>query len=735
MTQRDSDNPAGPHEKWLLHLHQVVRRAGTRHVVVVAGEPAMGRDLVASFMRNQSGDPRWVGVTGPDDLRCVSGRRPSQLLGDECDVLAADLYDGPSLNTLAATMGVVRRGGLLLLLAPRPAHWGRQLQLDAGRLLSHGQRLPDFGGRLPGRLADVLTGDPAVTVLDVGEPPPALPTINPVRQTAEVDPPYRSVDQQTAVAAVARVAGGHPRRPLLLSADRGRGKSAALGIAAARLMAERGSRIIVTGPGRRAVDVVFRHASASLSDTSGERDSLHHGDGVLRYIPAWQLAQQRPDVDLVLVDEAAALPVELLETLQERYPRIVFSTTVQGYEGSGQGFALRFAGVLKKRCPQTRTLQLHQPVRWAPDDPVEPLFFRALLMDAAPAGTETVANASVDSVRLRVLDRDELAASEAGLREVYGLLIQAHYQTRPSDLYQLLDAPDVHLLVLCHDEHVVAVALVGLEGGFEPSLACAVNAGKRRPRGHLLAQSLEAHAGIAGAASLRQARVLRIAVHPALTRRGLGRRLLREVVREAGRLDCDLVGASFGATPDLIGFWRGCGFHRLWLGNRRDAASGAYAAVMTRALTAGGRAVVRRGRDRFRRGLPYLLRDIHCALAPAVALAMLAGLQPGAFARLDARDREEARRFGLYNVPLSAVLPTLYETALAALMDTSGSTCLTPAQREVLLRRLLQGQAGEIVCRATGLAGQRELDNQLRHIFSRLGGEEPVSTEHDSKPR
>ena len=60
--------------------------------------------------------------------------------------------------------------------------------------------------------------------------------VPPTTQCREpVAAPCRTADQQRAVDAVVRVVTGHRRRPVVLTSDRGRGKSAAFGIAAAQL--------------------------------------------------------------------------------------------------------------------------------------------------------------------------------------------------------------------------------------------------------------------------------------------------------------------------------------------------------------------------------------------------------------------------------------------------------------------------------------------------------------------
>ena len=54
----------------------------------------------------------------------------------------------------------------------------------------------------------------------------------PLAVAAECQPPFKTAGQQTAVAAIVKVVTCHRRRPLVLTADRGFGMSAALGLAA-----------------------------------------------------------------------------------------------------------------------------------------------------------------------------------------------------------------------------------------------------------------------------------------------------------------------------------------------------------------------------------------------------------------------------------------------------------------------------------------------------------------------
>ena len=93
------------------------------------------------------------------------------------------------------------------------------------------------------------------------------------------------------------------------------------------------------------------------------------------------------EADWLIVDEAAAIPGPLLEKLVSRFPRVLLTTTVQGYEGTGRGFLLKFCA----RFSGLRRYTLSTPVRWAAGCPLERIVANALLFDDAlidrkPAG-------------------------------------------------------------------------------------------------------------------------------------------------------------------------------------------------------------------------------------------------------------------------------------------------------------------------------------------------------------
>jgi tRNA(Met) cytidine acetyltransferase len=583
-----------------------------RRLLLVTGDRAWGEAWVTrQLVSDDFADTLWIASTAGPGIAAVAARKAVQHLGGECRLLVVDAHQGFNPDAFAAALGTLRGGGDCVVLAPALADWPSFDDPDKARFAAYPHEIGDMRGHFLARLCRLWRDAPGVHIVMPQSP-----------VTLRMAPPaavafHLSDDQAAAVAAVERVARGHARRPLVLTADRGRGKSTVLGVAAARLLTAGLPRITVVAPHRTAAATLFRHAMAHAGQPLHEVADVQIGAGQLCFrLPADCLAEAPGGPGLVMVDEAAAIPVGVLAQLLEHHNRLVFASTVHGYEGSGRGFELRFRSTLDRLMPQWRSLQLTQPLRWAADDPLEALLNRAFVLDA---DLEDLPDERDADVWIDRVDQRQLAADEPLLRRVFGLLVNAHYQTRPSDLRQLLDNPDVHLWLARRGGLVAGVLLAITEGGFDAPMVAKVLNGGRRPRGHLLAQSLAVHAGLDACLGQRVLRIQRIAVHPALRRRGIGGLLVNAVAQWGSANSADLLGCTFGIERSLLDFWQAAGFAAVRLGVRIDPASAAHSVFMLRGLGERGRALTREAGQRFLAALPWTLgaglRDLDSHLA------------------------------------------------------------------------------------------------------------------------
>jgi tRNA(Met) cytidine acetyltransferase len=534
--------------------------------------------------------------------------------------------------------------------------------------------------------------------------------------------------------AIAQMAQAAVPAPLVLTSDRGRGKSAVLGMAAAQLLRDGVQRIVVTAPRLAAVDTLFAHAARELPQADAGRGCLTLSRGsdftptsanasgavvglksdprtaCIQFLAPDELAHTLPTADLLLVDEAAAIPTPLLARLLAHYPRSVFATTLHGYEGTGRGFAVRFQRVLSERAPGWCSVRLAEPIRWPAKDPLEQFVFDALLLDAQAADDAEVRDATAGGCSIERVERDALLADEATLQQLFGLLVMAHYRTSPLDLRHLLDGPNVSVWLMRWRGQVAAGALSVREGGFDSVLAAEIYQGRRRPRGHLIPQSLALHSGFVEAAALLGERIMRIAVHPAAQQRGLGTRLLQEVTRQAQRDGLDFVGSSFGATADLLAFWRRAELLPVRLGLTREASSGSHSVIVLRPLSLQGASVFSAVRARFLAHLPALLGDGMEEVDADVAAALLEGAQADDSTELSAQDWRDVDSFVQswrgYEVCQVAVRKLVQATIKTAALDVK--------QQELLLRKVLRGEPWEMVIAVLGYNGRAQALAALR---------------------
>ena len=699
-------------EAWRAFQRSLARR-GERRLVLLEGER---RSALAWLQRLLPALAPGPGLyVGPEadrphpTLTTLAAKQARQWLGREASVLVWDGWHGNPPDAFAALSGTLQAGGLLFWLMPALEDWRTFADPDYSRTGLDDLEAHPFAGRMAG----ILAADPAVIRLSPAiHASVCLPTLDQPLQAFAV---AMTDDQRGLVDRLVQFGLGRRRRPLVVTADRGRGKSAALGMAAAELIRQGRQRILVSAPSRDNVATLFRHARESLGDevtTESDTTLVTRAGGQLRFLPVRELLAEKPEAEVVLVDEAAAIPAPLLKRVLLGWPRVAFSSTVHGYEGAGRGFAIRFRQVLDRETPQWQSHGLSAPIRWSATDPLEPLISRLFLLAAdSPALKANEA----DGGELVIEPFSPARADDAELSEAFGLLVDAHYRTTPADLRQWLDAPANRSWRARMGGTTVGVLWGAVEGGLSPELAQQVALGQRRIRGHLLPQSLTTHSGFPEAAGQRCLRVVRIAVADGARRLGVGRQLVAAARQGAVDEGLESLGTSFGGSEELLRFWRDSGLELVRVGLNQEATSGEYPLQMMTGCSDSGRALV----ARLNRRLAEHWRTLLPLAWPTLDAGLAAGLQAAlpAIAQLDGDDRRDLRQFAHGYRGFLLSLPVLQKTCAAP-----GVAQWLSTQAELTLwTASVQQQQPWSILQARGLCrGQRDGEDRLRGLVRQL---------------
>ena len=420
---------------------------------------------------------------------------------------------------------------------------------------------------------------------------------------------------------------------MVLRANRGRGKSAALGLATASLIASKKARrkikdILVTAPEPENVQTLFEFAMRGLEAVGIEGELIERNGAPVglktRFVKVFYrkpLPSINAKADIILVDEAAGIPVPILIGLKKRFWRAIYSSTIHGYEGAGRGFLVRFLGRLRRELRQDLVeLEMKEPIRYAIGDPVESWLYDVLLLDSEPAQLDGQSlDLSPGDCRYVELDRDFLfTEGEELLRQLVGLYVLTHYRNRPNDIALLANAPHHSVRALLDSEDRVIAALhLCLEGGLSDDLLKEI---ETLPKGHMIPAVISRYyPHLKGFGRLKGLRIVRIAVHPDLWRRGFGSYALKKLCEEAAEKKFDWVGSGFGASPELLRFWLKNGFYPLAVGPMRNKISGEFSVIVVKPLSDKAAEFVREiGREfrlRFINALadPYFNMDMETA--------------------------------------------------------------------------------------------------------------------------
>ncbi|MGV3003285.1 GNAT family N-acetyltransferase [Vibrio sp. E150_018] len=599
---------------YLTTLSSNLRLVNQRVAVQLQLNDADAHQLLSQFIDQQNIDitkTAWLGGTQPL-LGCphYTSKQGQRLLGQEVELLVVDFDDNNfDANSFNAALGALVGGGILFIINFESVDNSYQTQW----LAQHIKHWPCID--------NLSVDDLSLANVELSQ---ASATLN------------RHDQQEEAVAAIEKVVTGHRRRPLVLNANRGRGKTASLGIAAAKLMSQRVMKIVITAPSINALNPLFEFADKTVDQLtwlSQTRTEWHLSNGSqLCFIAPDELNISEIDADLVLVDEAAAIPLPILKNFVNRFHRLVFSSTIHGYEGSGRGFSIKFMQWLNQHRPGWKHIELTQPIRWAEHDPLENWSFETFLLntdDCVGAFNLNTSETNAESlelsqIELSLVSKQDLVKNSERFRSIFGLLVTAHYQTTPNDMMQVLASDEIHVYQISYmnkdsleSPNVIGCLLVSMEGGLDSQSITDIQLGVRRPKGHLAAAYLTNHLAMNQPAEQTSARIMRIAVDPTCQGYGVGRFALQKLQQQLTSVDVvrsvDFISVSFGATAELIHFWKKS-FQLVSMGTRRDHVSGCYSAFMVQALSERAKRWVESAAfsclDNFQRVLPLQYQDI-----------------------------------------------------------------------------------------------------------------------------
>jgi len=566
--------------------------------------------------------------------------------------------------------------------------------------------------------------------------------------------PYhcKTQEQAQAVEAIKKVVTGKRKRPFVLTADRGRGKSSALAIACGQLLAsatkDNPLHIVITAADYNSLEVFFKQLGVSLPMANLVNHQYVCDYGCVEFIAVDQLIKQDLKASIVLVDEAAAIPVYLLEQLVLKYHRMVFASTVHGYEGAGRGFTLKFKQKLDVICPKWRQQHMRQPIRYRQNDPLEQLIFDGCLLNAelehVALPTTDTAQLALDSLIFKCIDAKTLAENEWLLSQVVSVLVTAHYQTKPSDVKMLLDNPNMQLVCLMSEQknelQVVAVALLISEGKLTESTITtadisAIEHSQRRLKNHFTPQSLLTQCGEERAFDFHYLRVMRIAVHVQWQQQGIGSLLLSKINEFAQTKRADFVSSSFGATSSLLSFWLTQDYQLARIGFSKDKASGEHSALVLKAITDRATSVAKEINNEFYRSFNYLLTDEYRDL-PSELIALVFFAQPKNLPiEITSRDISHINAFAqgyrqysccVFSLQLW-LLQTLAQSNFSkqthAQKSKSKQSHSTQADIGILIKRILQKHSIKEVCDEYSLTGKKALEQSIQHQINSLNAE------------
>ncbi|MBE8215092.1 MAG: tRNA(Met) cytidine acetyltransferase [Endozoicomonadaceae bacterium] len=655
-------------------------------------------------------------------------KNPFLLLGSECTVLVFNTFFNFNIDLLGLLSGTVVGGGYLVLLTPPLSMWPYYPDQDTARLLDQFP-LP-YPSRFIKRLIIILLKNKSIQWVN----PESLTNISPpkLQRRSQDDTQQfkddRHIDPMTAnqchiVEAIHALFWSKKPNKLILTALRGRGKTAALGFAAANILKcshQKPIQIIITAPYQKALNTFYITLFHCLKQA--RIDYSYHKQKSILVIQEHQIIFLPPDqvlkstADLLFVDEAAAIPIPVLNQMSQQFMCAVFSSTLDGYEGTGKGFDLKFKAQGLQAGWQHCTL--YEPMRWARDDPVEQLIYRIL-------GTQWPSllckKIKTKSFQVKRISQYELLKNNVLLDQMFALLALAHYQTKPSYLRQLMDANNMIIHVIqSYDEQIIGVCVSVIEEPIAIINQADVLLGKRRLKNHLLSQLLGTQCHVPEALNARALRVQRIVIHPSYQRQKLGSMFIQQVMQAGYDAHVDYIGTSFGVHADLMLFWKEQYFSLVGIGIKQDTSTGCHSAIFLKSTSKIGEHIFCKASTFFYQQIAYAFIDYLNTLDLQLSQMICCCISPSEPKRLTDIEIDliscytNGYRFFEY---VHSVLSKFFWNQVSYIMNHH---ILSNIEKNIILLKIVQHKSWSCCVHILALSGKKEAKYLLRASFKKL---------------
>lgn len=551
------------------------------------------------------------------NIRYVYYKETEKILGNTYGMCILQDFEAITPNLLARTVETVEGGGIVVMLLKSmtslkqlytmtmdihsryrtEAHDDIVARFNERFLLSLGlcetclvvddelNVLPISGGKHVKALAPADDDDLTPKQQELKQLKDSLADVQPAGSLVAL---ARTVNQAQAILTFVDVISEKTlRNTVTLTAGRGRGKSAALGIAIAAAISHGYSNIFVTSPSPENLRTLFEFIFRGF-DALGYTEHMDY-DIIQLTNPAFNKAIVRVDVkrahrqtiqyispndhqvlgqaELVIIDEAAAIPLPVVKKLMGPY-LVFMASTINGYEGTGRSLSLKLIQQLRDQSASRtdteivsrdnkavedasnfrslREVVLDEPIRYAPGDPVEKWLNKLLCLDATLTKNTKFATKGTphpSECNLFIVNRDTLFSyhpvSETFLQKMMALYVASHYKNSPNDLQLMSDAPAHQLYVLLPplapgDNRVpdpLCVVQLALEGEISKESVRKLLSRGQRAGGDLIPWLVSQQFQDEEFASLSGARVVRIATNPDYAGMGYGSRAL-ELLRD-----------------------------------------------------------------------------------------------------------------------------------------------------------------------------------------------------------